>query len=170
MSWSVALKFPNEINSGSQLGSSATPGTDLAMEKIREWDNYVQGLKEGHGNYNNATFAAIHPQNELLCGPPGSPVYEEWSAIQELCNRCWWSRTWIIREATTPRALRIHCGTERIIVFERFRSINIIAHHLMRHPGSLMARPFDRGESNQLSDLQLGRIINWSTLTFLQAL
>jgi Heterokaryon incompatibility protein (HET) len=73
------------------LGPS-TPGTDLDIKKIEEWDAYYQGLKEIPDNNRDAVSAEIAPENELLYGPPSSPAYEGWSTIQELCKRSWWSR------------------------------------------------------------------------------
>lgn len=149
------------------LGPS-TPGTDLAIQKIKEWDAYYKGLQEAPDSNRDTVKADITPRNVLICGPPGSPAYEGWLAIQELCKRSWWSRVWIIPEATTPMPVRVHCGEDYFLLDQIF-SINSIADELATHRGHHIVRHFDRGESIQLLALQYGRSIG-STPAFLQVL
>jgi hypothetical protein len=157
------------------LGPS-TPATDFAFEKIREWDKYYESLSEIHGeNVYSVLEEIFNPSNEKICGPIGSEAHKAWWAIHELCQRDWWSRAWVMQEATTPRALTIHCGINRFVTFSRFRAVNLIAHCLCKNtglseiPGAEIVRHFDRGETFQLDTLQLARLQN-SSPTFLQVL
>jgi hypothetical protein len=147
----------------------ATPETDLAIEKVGEWHRYIEGLKELHDYDHEAVITAVLQASNILHGPSGSPTYKAWSAIQHLCQRSWWSRAWIIQEATTPKPLRIHCGTAQFVNFEAFTSVNFIARTIMNQPGLHVVKHFDRGETNQLFMLQFARIRN-SSPTFLQLL
>ena len=150
------------------LGPSS-PETIFAMEKIREWDEYIESLRKEHNGDLLSMENVLTPENEKIWGPVGSPAYRGWSAISELCLRDWWSRAWVMQEATTPRRLHIHCGLESWVVFRRFMSISFIAHAILKHPGLHIVRNFDRGESAQLFELQRCRRRN-STPTLLEVL
>ena len=149
------------------LGPS-TPGTDLALKKIKEWDAYYKGLQEALDSNRDTVKDNITPRNVLICGPPGFPAYEGWFSNQELCKRSWWSRIWIIPDATTPLPIHVHCGEVFFLLHLMF-SINSIASELATYPGHHIVRHFDRGESLQLLALQHG-LMNDSAPAFLQVL
>jgi hypothetical protein len=109
------------------MGPSAD-NSDSAMRKMKEFGAFVLSFKRSNSDtdaasltdnsdleydYSDAVEQAVSPDNSALYGPPGSDTHQAWDAIGMLLQRDWWSRAWIIQEATCSVATFFYCGESK---------------------------------------------------------
>ncbi|KAH7012834.1 heterokaryon incompatibility protein-domain-containing protein [Ilyonectria destructans] len=100
------------------LGKSDA-GSDVAMDTIRDWSTVIQSSREGHReltSYRDAIEAAPSGAMGAFSGAPGSHEHGCWMNILSLWNRPWWSRAWVVQEATALPVTEtvLCCGNRRI--------------------------------------------------------
>jgi len=95
-----------------------SPKTDFALTKLREWNEYLAPILYETRDILREDYLLenLISDNDLFIGPPGSDAYTAWEAIKELLERPWWTRAWIVQEATAKAngIVYLNCGTSRV--------------------------------------------------------
>lgn len=99
------------------LGNSSEK-TDFALGKLKEWYDYLKPflvhLEDGESG--DSILDGLLSANDRFIRPQGSVAYKTWEAINELLERPWWTRSWIVQEATAKShsAVYLNYGSARV--------------------------------------------------------
>jgi hypothetical protein len=90
--------------------------SQFAIETMERWKLEITQRSETTKKNDWDTLAAITPSDPTFYGPPGTTPHRAWLAIKKIWERSWWSRAWIVQEATLAgsRHLSLMCGKDRV--------------------------------------------------------
>jgi hypothetical protein len=108
----------------------ASSDSDLALHSMHVWAEYSDQLFEKHGN-SWAAVAKTASLENVVCGPSADKA---WCAIHNLCEREWWTRSWVVQEATSPVHTWLCCG-EKYTDLDFFSQIMLLMWALCDYTG-----------------------------------
>jgi hypothetical protein len=108
--------------------------SQFAIEAMERWIVEITKRCETAKKSYWDIVAAITPSDAVFYGPPGTTPHRAWLAVKKIWERGWWSRAWIVQEATLAefRSLSLTCGKDGIS-WEDFSATIDIAGSLERY-------------------------------------
>ncbi|KAH8800345.1 hypothetical protein F5884DRAFT_810065 [Xylogone sp. PMI_703] len=91
-----------------------TPETDSAVKNIHFMFESMNQLIVKHKGDMSAAFAEVSPGNTSFFNSLEAGDLQKWKSIFELFNVPWWTRAWVVQEATSKPDLWIFAGTSLI--------------------------------------------------------
>jgi hypothetical protein len=127
--------------------------SDLVMDKMTEWEAEFNGLPEPFGNNWELAVTSISASNNTFYGPKGSAQYSAWRAFQNLIQRAWWGRAWIVQGATAhPSSRTLVFGGNRMVNWSTLRITLHISHHVVHRAAQGMSLSFPQGVTVMILD------------------
>lgn len=105
--------------------------TKTAFRKIHQLAEFYLKLPQRPSgrSLTQAGIEAVTADNPVLYGPVGSDCYNAWQAIFALCKREWWTRVWIVQEATGPSHPLLFTGLDNCY-YDYLEMAMLICHYL----------------------------------------
>lgn len=135
------------------LGSPSNE-TRGAIEQILEWDRSIDHQIE---SYKKSGKLQPGQKKISLSKNAFADVESEatWTRIYDLCAKEWWSRAWIVQEATSNPYTYMFCGTANIQIDTFYRVYDMIPGFQNREPKSadeqaLVQLPYQLGEVRKI--------------------
>ncbi|MCJ1251249.1 hypothetical protein MMC30_008480 [Trapelia coarctata] len=128
--------------------------SDFALQKMRDFEKYMFDTVRAHGGDSITALASISPQDERFHGPPDTEAARAWPAFTELCSRKWWTRTWIVQEASLNQQVAIFCGNQGI-EWKSLISNVFVSMELARYPGFQHLLGFGNGLAMRLDQVRI---------------
>ncbi|KAH6673235.1 heterokaryon incompatibility protein-domain-containing protein [Halenospora varia] len=112
----------------------AEDDSDLAIEQMRVWQEELEPLIQNYDGDFELAIASTVPANSKLYGTPGSIETRAWEGFSALLQRPWWTRAWIVQEATTGGAKKalLFCGQQKFD-WITLRIALKLSHHALHH-------------------------------------
>lgn len=120
----------------------------LALEKIIDVATHLVELisaKSGDENswQESTLISHISPGDPVFWGEPGSKCHAAWQAIFKLLDRPWFTRAWIVQEATATYERMFFCG-DRMVKWAHVITTSFVAHELTLYSATrLNPTPFN---------------------------
>ena len=93
---------------------NASSESDIAMRAIRDFGTFFYDHEAEISTMPHGADSGISPTNPRIYGSAGSPRMQSWHYIRDLLRRPWWSRTWVVQEATCPVPTTLFCGSSYV--------------------------------------------------------
>lgn len=132
--------------------------SQYAIETMERWILEITQRSETTRKNYWETISAITPSDPSFYGPPGTVPHRAWLAIKKIWERDWWSRAWIVQEATLAgsRHLSLMCGKDYISWDESFVAIDV-AESLGRYDVFQAAETYSRSFPKRLLAFRIER-------------
>lgn len=124
-----------------------TPETNSTVKNIHSMFTMMADLIAKHKGDIPTAFEEVNPRNTSLYNVSEAQDLQKWKSIFELFNVAWWTRAWVVQEATSKAALWMFAGSSLI----EFRGIEFtmgILQELERYPE--FVRKMGRGHADNV--------------------